>query len=114
MGPIRRMVKKRGYSPIGACEIVMPINIFYIQDQRTSHYKIKKGLQRADEYAQSLMEGKAMWGRVPLISDFIHLISMVSWKLAAWNLHQRYLKFKSQDEKCNQCVYARNYVPVTI
>lgn len=103
VGPIRRMVKKRGYSPIGACEIVMPINIFYIQDQRTSHYKIKKGLQRADEYAQSLMEGKAMWGRVPLISDFIHLISMVSWKLAAWNPHQRYLKFKSQDEKCNQC-----------
>jgi hypothetical protein len=42
VGPIRRKVKNRGYKPIGACEIVMPSNIFHIQDQRTSTQKIKK------------------------------------------------------------------------
>ena len=94
MGPIRRKVKNRGYKPIGACEIVMHSNIFYIQDQRTSTQKIKKGLRSSDEYAHRLVEGKTSWGRVPLISDFIYFISILSWKLTSWKIHQRYLKLK--------------------
>lgn len=111
VGPMHRKVKKRGYHPIGACEIVMPSNIFYIQDQGTSNQKIKKGLQSADEYARSLVEGKTTWGRVPVISDFIYLLSMVSWKLTAWKQHQRYLKFKSHLEKCNQCGICADLCP---
>jgi ferredoxin len=113
VGPIHRKVKKRGYNPIGACEIVMPSNIFYIQDQATANRKIKKGLQNADEYARSLMEGKTTWGRVPLISDFIYLLSMMSWKLTAWKPHQRYLKFNSLDEKCDQCRICADLCPAS-
>jgi ferredoxin len=111
VGPIHRKVKKLGYQPIGACEIVMPSNIFFIQDLRTSNQKIKKGLKSADEYARSLMEGKTMWGRVPVISDFIYLLSIISWKLIAWKPHQRYLKLKAHPEKCKQCGICADLCP---
>ncbi|MDD1763596.1 MAG: EFR1 family ferrodoxin [Methanobacteriaceae archaeon] len=111
VGPIRRKVKIRGYKPVGACEIVMPSNIFYIQDQRASTQKIEKGLGSADEYARRLVEGKTSWSRVPLISDFIYFISILSWKLTAWKIHQRYLKFKTHKEKCNQCGICADLCP---
>jgi len=61
--PVRKIVEKKGYMPIGACEIVMPLNVFYIQDKVTNEKKIKKGLKKAKKYAKALMKGKAKWGR---------------------------------------------------
>ncbi|WJI08859.1 hypothetical protein FGU46_01500 [Methanobacterium sp. CWC-01] len=57
------------------------------------------------------MEEKTRWRRIPLISDFIYLLSIVSWKLATWKPHQRYLKFKARDEKCNQCGICADICP---
>jgi ferredoxin len=111
IGPVRRKVKNRGYKTIGACEIVMPTNIFYIQDEKSNRKKIEKGLRRADEYARELVEGKTTWGRVPLISDIIHLISMMAWKITAGKLHQRYLKFNPHTENCNRCGLCADLCP---
>ncbi len=83
VGPLRGKLKKKGYMPIGAEEIIMPPNIFYIQDEITSKKKINKGLKKAEAYALDLIDGKAKWSRVPVLSDMMYLISkgvIGSWK----------------------------------
>ena len=32
VGPLRSLLEAKGYKTIGACEIIMPMNIFYIQN----------------------------------------------------------------------------------
>lgn len=112
VGPLRHLLEKKGYNPIGACEIVMPINIFYIQDVETNRKKIADGIKRAEEYANSLIEGKSEWKRVPILSDAMNLISIAGLKLTATNVHQKYFKFKTSQELCNQCGICADICPV--
>lgn len=111
IGPIRRKVENRGYNPIGACEIVMPSNIFFIEDEKISRQKIENGLRQAGEYARSLVNGNTRWGRVPILSDFVYSFSRGLWKLTSWKPHQRYLKFTTHPEKCNQCGICTDLCP---
>lgn len=90
VGPLRKILEKKGYKPIGACEIVMPLNIFYIQDRAVCEEQVQKGLQRAEKYAHALLEGKSQWGRVPVLSDAMKTVSRGGLKLAAWGPHQRH------------------------
>jgi NAD-dependent dihydropyrimidine dehydrogenase PreA subunit len=103
IGPLREIVKKKGYTPVGAMEIQMPANIFYIQDEDTNQKKIEKGLIKAKMYAMDLMDGKTKWDRFPVLSDAMHLISMGALKLTEIDLHQRYFLFDVDEEKCNKC-----------
>ena len=112
VGPLRNILEKKGYKPIGACEIVMPLNIFYIQDKAVCDEKVKKGLQRAEKYTHALLEGKSQWGRVPIFSDAMKTVSMGGLKLAAWGPHQRYLKFRVNQSLCNGCGTCADLCPV--
>lgn len=103
VGPVRKIVEKKGYEPIGACEIVMPPNIFYIQDKKTNEKKIKKGLKKAKKYAKALIKGKAKWGRVPVISDAVYYTSLLSLKVTETNLNQKLLYLNPDKEKCSKC-----------
>lgn len=91
VGPLRRIVEEKGYKPIGACEIVMPPNVFYIQDKKTSEKKIKKGLKKAEKYAELLIRGKSKWGRVPVLSDAVYYLSLLGLKITETNLNQKLL-----------------------
>ena len=104
VGPLREIMKKKGYLPIGAEEIIMPPNIFYIQDEKTCQKKIAKGLSMADNYASKLVKGSAVWGRVPVLSDFMYTLSIGltnSWK---WKSQQKSrFGFQANKTKCNDC-----------
>lgn len=112
VGPLREIVKKKGYKPIGALEIQMPINIFYVQDKKTNEKKVQKGLIAAEKYASDLINGKTEWGRVPILSDTVHLISIGGLKLTGIELHQRWFLFNPDREKCNSCGICLNLCPV--
>ncbi|HML04317.1 MAG TPA: EFR1 family ferrodoxin [Methanobacterium sp.] len=103
VGPIRKIVEKKGYNPIGACEIVMPPNIFYIQDKETNEKKIKKGLKKAKKYTRSLVKGKTEWGRVPVISDAVYYTSLLGLKITETSLNQKLLYLNPDKEKCSKC-----------
>ena len=103
VGPLREIVKKKGYIPIGAKEIQMPLNIFYIQDEDTNQNKIQKGLIEAKMYALDIINGKAKWGRVPVLSDAVNLFSRGALKLTEVDLHQKFFLFDVNEEKCNKC-----------
>ena len=103
VGPLREIVKKKGYTPIGAMEIHMPSNIFFIQDEETSKDKVEKGLIKAEMYALSIINGKAKWDRFPVLSDAVNLFSRGALKLTGVNLHQKFFLFDLDEEKCDKC-----------
>jgi len=103
VGPLRRIVEKKGYFPIGALEIQMPPNIFYIQDEDTNRNKIQKGLLKAKIYAWDLVDGTTKWDRTPILSDAMHLFSIGALKLTDTNLHQKYFLFDVDQKKCDKC-----------
>jgi ferredoxin len=112
VGPVHEIVKKKGYNPVGAKEIVMPPNIFYIQDEKVCQEKVEKGLQKAEEYALKLINGESKWGRVPLLSDAVYYTSIASLKLTETNLNQKLLRLKTINEECRKCGICAKLCPV--
>ncbi|MGB9980354.1 EFR1 family ferrodoxin [Methanobacterium sp.] len=103
VGPLREIVKKKGYTPIGAMEIKMPPNIFFIQDEIINRIKVENGLKEAEEYAKNIINEKAEWGRVPILSDAINLFSMGALRLTGIDLHQKFFLFNLDKDRCNKC-----------
>jgi Pyruvate/2-oxoacid:ferredoxin oxidoreductase delta subunit/flavodoxin len=112
VGPVREIVKNKGYDPIGACEIIMPPNIFYIEDDKTSKKKVKKGIKKAGKYAEALIKGKTKWGRVPLLSDAVYYTSLIGLKFTETKLNQRLLHLKTDGKKCSKCQICYKLCPI--
>lgn len=112
VGPVKKIVEKKGYKPIGACEIIMPPNIFYIQDEETCKKKIRKGLIKAEKYAKALVKGKAKWGRIPVLSDTVYYTSLLGLKVTETNLNQKLLYLHPDKEKCNKCGTCVDLCPI--
>lgn len=112
VGPLKRIVEKKGYTPIGACEIIMPSNIFYIQDEKACKKKIKRGLKRAEKYAESLIKGKSKWGRVPVLSDAVYYLSLFGLKIMGTDLNQKLLYLSPDKEKCSKCGICVKLCPI--
>jgi ferredoxin/flavodoxin len=112
VGPLRVILERKGYQPIGACEIVMPVNIFFIQNDKINKDKVRKGLEMAENYAKALMEGRSSWGRVPFLSDAMNIISKAGLKLTTIDLHQKYFKFRNNEVLCNKCGICAKICPV--
>ena len=112
VGPVREIVKKKGYKPIGAFEIQMPSNIFLIQDKDTNESKVQKGLIEAEKYALEILNGKSNWGRIPIFSDAMNLFSIGTLKLTGVNLHQKLFLFDPNDQKCSKCGICTKLCPI--
>lgn len=103
VGPVKKIAEKKGYKPIGACEIQMPPNVFYIQEEEICKKKINKGLKKAEKYAKALIKGKAKWKKDPVLYNAIYYTSMLGLKITETNLNQKLLHFNPDKEKCNKC-----------
>jgi len=111
VGPLKRFLLNRAYKPIGAKEIPMPMNIFPPKiNKNKNDKKIEKGLKIAVEYAKSLINGKAKWGRVPILSDInFFIMNKDFW----WILISKFgRKFKFHKDKCIKCGLCSRLCPV--
>jgi len=103
VGPLKKLLTSKGYSCIGAKEIMMPNNWFPgAIDEEKNRATIKKGLQKTRRYAEDLLNGKAKWGRIPFLSaGFYHLccndFMMNNVNMAAGK------KIVVDTERCTEC-----------
>jgi ferredoxin len=112
VGSLRKILQNKGYETIGAKEIIMPPNIFYIEDEEISKKKIKKGLLEAEEYAISIINRESYWGRIPLLSDSVYYTSITALKLTHSNIHQKLLHLDVDKDKCNKCEQCIELCPI--
>jgi len=103
VGPMRNIIEKKGYEPIGAKEVIMPANALYVQDKVTCEKKVQEGLKMAEKYALDIINRKVKWGRVPVLSDSMYLFSIGLLKLMVTDLNQKWFNFDPDESKCNKC-----------
>lgn len=103
VGTLREILKKKGYNPIGAKEIQMPTNIFFIQDNKTNENKVERGVQEARKYALDIINSESEWGRTPVFSEGMHAFSGILLRLTESNLHQKWFNFDVKEEECRKC-----------
>lgn len=112
-GPLKKLLLRKKYRPIGAKEIVMPINFCFHRDDYTlSSRPISSGLNLAEIYADDILSGKSGWNRVPVLSDFMFLFYKLVILLifSAWN--QKYFKISVSEELCSGCGLCAKSCPV--
>ena len=110
VGPIRKILKPKGYKPIGAREICMPNNLFPKKiDEEKNKEKVGKGLIRAEKYAEDILSGRSRWRRVPILSDFMGYFSKAEW---AWNSLRKHYTLAVDESKCIQCELCVSLCPV--
>jgi ferredoxin len=112
VGPLRRWLAAKGYRPVGAREIVMPPNIFFIKDDVRNARILNRGLRQAKAYAQALADGQTHWGRVPFLSDFVCLLSRGMTGMWRWRWAQRLHKITLDRKRCVKCGLCARLCPV--
>ena len=89
IGPLKKLFLKKNYVPLGAVEIRMPNNCLPSKINSEKNEKIiKKGLIKAENFAENLIDGSAHWGRIPFLSG---LFSLISKSRSIWKFYTKAL-----------------------
>lgn len=76
VGPLKKVLHKKGYETIGAYEFIMPGNYGKAIPSPTKiRKKIAKMQTKAAKFAELLIAGKTHWYRIPWLSDLVRLLS---------------------------------------
>jgi ferredoxin len=111
VGPLRSVVLKRGYKPIGAREIIMPSNLYPIRISEERNRRLRlRGQEQARAYARDLLAGHAHWGHIPLLPDLFRAAmgSRLLWRCVAWT--DRLLRVDRM--RCTRCGLCAALCPV--
>lgn len=113
VGPLKKLLSKKGYKCIGAREIKMPSNYLPKKiNEEKNKVKIKKGLQQAREYAFQLVQGKTKWKKVPFLSDIFYKLLFNSFMMKKVNLALG-RKITVDKNKCISCGLCSRICPVS-
>lgn len=111
VGPLREVVRGRGYRPIGAREIIMPSNLYPIHTSEARNRRLRaRGQERARAYARDLLAGRARWGHVPLLPDLFRALvgARWMWRWVAWTDSL----LRVDRERCTRCGLCAELCPV--
>ncbi len=100
-GPVKKILKNKGYLPLGAIEIVMPNNYYkrknnIEKDQR----KIEKGIIKAKKFTNDIINNKSKFRDIPIYST---LMGMPSKSKLVSKLMNKMVKVLIDEELCNKC-----------
>jgi ferredoxin len=110
LGPMRKAFAERGFTPLGAREIVMPSN-FLMKDLNAEKNRrtIAAGQDKARDFARELLAGSATW-RPPSVMQSI-LCASGRWR-SCWWLVRRMNRLSVDESKCTRCGLCERLCPV--
>ena len=108
IGPMRQLLRSKGYRCIGAMEFKMPTSM------QLSQKKVDQGILKSEKvqeeveaYVDALIAGKTKWRRVPIFSDWMRAISKGK---KIWG--QMASKLSVSADKCIECQLCVSHCPV--
>jgi len=108
VGPMKKLLVKKGYNCIGACELKMATSM------QTTAQKVDQGLKKFDSalimldvFLSQLEQGKTHWRRIPFFSDMMRSVSK---KRKIWSDMSR--KLEVNHDQCIKCSLCLKHCPV--
>ena len=108
VGPLKKVLKKKGYTTIGAQEVIMPSNLAPKNNPEENENIREEGLKTAETYAKNLFEDKAVWDKGSLFSDMLRQISKIDF---VWKMFGKWITIDK--EKCVKCGLCEKLCPVS-
>jgi ferredoxin/flavodoxin len=108
VGPLKNILKKKGYNPIGAKEIKMPSNLTSKPDKDTYEAKRQKGLKAAKMYAHDLIYETSRWHQVHLPN----ILQNISQSNRILRFFRKKYPMVLDEEKCTKCELCVKLCPV--
>ncbi|NMD43389.1 MAG: 4Fe-4S ferredoxin, partial [Firmicutes bacterium] len=112
MGRMKRILREKGFTPLGCREFRMPPNIFFHYPEPKCRERISKSLALAERFVDEIIAGKGRWRGIPLLSDLLPHLSSAIYNLTQSRWHQRNLKMKLDRAKCNSCCICAEKCPL--
>jgi ferredoxin len=112
VGPLKKILTKKGYTCIGAEEIVMPNNFLRTKtNTKKDKEKISQGIKKARIYAETLLSNNAHWGRIPFFSDLFRFFCCNTIIMNHINLSYG-KKLSVNKQKCSHCGLCETLCPL--
>lgn len=110
IGPVKRMLKKKGFRTLIAKEIIMPMNYRRKKIRLEKEvFRREKGLMKIKDFADKLLSDKGSWRDVPVYST---LMSLFSRSKGFWNMYRKYSPVLVDEKKCTRCDLCVKLCPV--
>jgi Pyruvate/2-oxoacid:ferredoxin oxidoreductase delta subunit len=106
---IKSILRKKGYQPMAAAQLVMPDNYWPTQEKEKDNPAIVgKGVDSASAYAKKILEGTASWNEFPVLPHLFYPISQFLFTLPSFTKKA----IKLNKEKCIKCGLCSKLCPV--
>jgi ferredoxin len=111
VGPMKRLVRRKGYRPLGACRLVMPGNFMLKKiDRQADRARIDRALARCDSFASSLADGRSHWIRIPGWPD---LVASLIANDRPFSSMRKKLSMSVDRPACTRCGLCVSHCPVS-
>jgi ferredoxin len=105
VGPMRRLIARKGYLPLGARRLIMPGNfLLKSRNEAAENSRTARALGRATEFGNALVEGRSSWIRVPGWPDLVAAVIGNDRPFASMRKKLVLTADKSRCTRCGLCV----------
>ncbi len=110
IGPVKKILKRKGYNTVGAKEIKMPNNFFVRKNDEIKTKQImEQGMSAARDFAEELISGSPSWRDIPLYSAFMSSFSKMN---LTWNFFRKTFPLNVDHDTCTLCRLCERLCPV--
>jgi ferredoxin len=111
VGPLRRLLSRKGYKPLGAVRLVMPGNfLLKSRNESAELARVARAMDRAGRFGKTLLEGSASWVRIPGWPD---LVAAVIGNDRPFGSMRKKLFLAADGTKCTRCGLCVSRCPVS-
>lgn len=101
LGPVKNILKKKGYKTLSAQEFIMPSNFHRKPDASSKDEAvIKKSKSKIKNFCEDIKAEKENWNDIP---GYSYLMSKISRSKTFESLSRKMMKIKIDHEKCIKC-----------
>ena len=108
VGPLKKLLLKKGYKPIGEKEIRMPSNLTGKINHDIIEKKIAKGLKDAKKYAHDIVYESSHWTKMPLPN----VLDKISQSPRVLKFFRKFYPMSVDEGKCIKCELCVKLCPV--